>query len=108
MAISSAELLCTDILAHNGLYHSRSGKKHLACLLNHENIIAKGWTITRNGTKIECDLTEDTFITIPLENGTNVIEMNYSIPNFTPGIIATLAGVVLLLGVVIFEQKKKA
>ena len=69
---------------------------------------AKGWTITRNGTKIECDLTEDTFITIPLENGTNVIEMDYSIPNFTPGIIATLAGVVLLLGVVVFEQRKKA
>ena len=67
----------------------------------------KGWTITRNGQKISCDLTCDTFITIPLENGDNVIEMNYRAPHLTAGIIAAVIGIVLLAGITVFENRKK-
>lgn len=67
----------------------------------------KGWSITRNGQKAEADLTGDTFITIPLENGDNVIEMNYSVPNLSTGIIATVIGTVLLAGITLFENRKK-
>ena len=67
----------------------------------------KGWTITRNGHKIDVDLTCDTFITIPLENGGNVIEMNYRVPHLTAGIIASVMGIVLLAGITVFESRKK-
>ena len=66
----------------------------------------KGWSITRNGKKINCDLTGDTFITVPLEDGSNVIEMNYSVPNLGTGIIAAVLGIALLAGIAVFENRK--
>lgn len=66
-----------------------------------------GWAVTRNGQKITCDLTGDTFITIPLEEGTNVIEMTYKAPRKTAGILASVAGLVMLAGIVFIENKNR-
>lgn len=67
----------------------------------------KGWTVTRNGQKINADLTGDCLMTIPLEDGKNVIEMNYRVPNKTAGIASMAAGILLLAGITVFENKKK-
>ena len=68
---------------------------------------SEGWTVTRNGQEIECDLTGDTFITVPLTEGSNVIEMTYKVPRKTAGILASLAGLVMLAGIAFFENKKR-
>ena len=67
----------------------------------------KGWTVTRNGRKVTADLTGDALMTIPLEDGKNVIEMTYHVPNKTAGIIMMSAGIVLLAGITVFENRKK-
>lgn len=67
----------------------------------------KGWTVTRNGKKIEPDLTGEALMTIPLEDGRNEIEMDYRVPNKTAGLAAMAAGVILLAGITVFENKKK-
>lgn len=67
----------------------------------------KGWTVMRNGKKIDCDLTGSALMTVPLENGNNVIVFTYSVPSFTTGLAATFAGIVLLAGMAVSENKKK-
>lgn len=67
----------------------------------------KGWTVTRNGREVTPDLTGDALMTIPLEDGKNVIEMTYHVPNKTAGIIMMSAGIVLLAGITFFENRKK-
>ena len=68
---------------------------------------SEGWTVIRNGQEIECDLTGDTFITVPLTEGSNVIEMTYKVPRKTAGILASLAGLAMLAGIAFFENKKR-
>lgn len=68
---------------------------------------SKGWTVTRNGKKIEPDLTGEALMTIPLEEGKNVIEMNYRVPNKTCGLAAMAVGAVLLAGITLAENRKK-
>ena len=67
----------------------------------------RGWTVTRNGKKIDVDLTGDALMTVPLEDGKNVIEMTYRVPNKTAGIVMMSAGIVLLAGITVFENRKK-
>ena len=67
----------------------------------------KGWTVTRNGKKIGADLTGDALMTVPLEDGKNVIEMTYRVPNKTAGILMMSAGIVLLAGITVYESRKK-
>ena len=67
----------------------------------------KGWTITRNGKKIDADLTGNALMTVPLEDGKNVIEMTYHVPNKTAGILMMSAGIVLLAGITVLENRKK-
>ena len=57
--------------------------------------------------KVDYDLTGSTFITIPLEEGDNIIEMSYSVPHLSSGIVLSIAGVLLLAGITYFERKKK-
>lgn len=68
---------------------------------------SRGWTVKRNGKKVDYDLTGGTFITIPLEDGENIIEMSYSVPHLTSGIILSIAGVLLLGGITYLENRKK-
>lgn len=68
---------------------------------------SKGWTITRNGKKIDCEQFASTFMTIPLEEGHNVIEMSYTVPYKTTGLLVACAGILLLAGITFFENRKK-
>ena len=55
-----------------------------------------GWTVTLNGREITCDRIGDALMSIPLEDGVNKIEMNYTLPHKYTGIIMSLSGIVLL------------
>ena len=68
---------------------------------------SRGWTVKLNGKKVDYDLTGSTFITIPLEEGDNIIEMSYSVPHLSSGIVLSIAGVLLLSVITYFERKKK-
>lgn len=81
--------------------HATSGQSLFASIPD-----TKGWQVTRNGKKIDYTLSENTFITIPLEEGHNIIKMTYTTPNKTIGIILSVVGVILLGSIVFLERRK--
>lgn len=54
----------------------------------------KGWKIKCNGKIIKADANQ-TFITLKVKKGNNMIEMNYVSPGFYEGIILTIIGILL-------------
>lgn len=65
----------------------------------------KGWTIRRNGKKVDAEIVGGAFMSIPLEEGTNVIEMHYSVPGQAAGIVLSILGLTLLGAIIILEKK---
>ncbi len=84
--ISVKDGLCTFIV---------NGKSNLTL---HTSIpYNSGWTIFRNGQKVQADLFANCLIDIPLEEGRNEIIMRYKIPGHTAGILLTILGLALLI-----------
>ncbi|MBQ1537347.1 MAG: YfhO family protein [Ruminococcus sp.] len=64
-----------------------------------------GWTVTVNGKRVITDTSMDSLITIPLESGANKIEMVFEPSYFTGSIIISIAGVIVILIIFLFEYK---
>ena len=65
-----------------------------------------GMEIIRNNEKINPEIFDNCFITIPLNYGENNIEINYTIPGIYTGILITIVGItIILLSIVIFKKK---
>ena len=56
------------------------------------------WKILRNGESIEPVLFGNCLISIPLENGENIIEMTYSVRSLGAGICISLLSLIILVG----------
>lgn len=56
-----------------------------------------GWKITVNGEKTDAQKGAGMFLTIPVQAGTNEVQLNYSLPGLVPGTILSLAGLGLLV-----------
>lgn len=56
-----------------------------------------GWSIQVNGQDVEPLLHGDCMMVLPLTAGKNVIDMEYSIPGLTLGIILSIIGVIILV-----------
>ena len=69
--------------------------------------VEKGWTITRNGEKISCDIIGNALMSIPLENGQNTIEISYKVPFKDTGILVSALGLLLLFSVIAIETVNK-
>lgn len=63
-----------------------------------------GWNITLNGKSVTPKLFSESLIMLSLEEGKNVIDMRYHIPGFSMGIIASMAGALLLLIEIMVEK----
>ena len=58
---------------------------------------SSGWTVMRNGQKVNAGLFADCLMTIPLIDGKNEIVMKYHVPGLVTGIILTIFGLLLLI-----------
>lgn len=58
---------------------------------------SEGWNIKVNGQEIEPLLHGDCMMVLPLTAGKNVIDMEYSIPGLSLGIVMSVIGVILLV-----------
>ena len=65
----------------------------------------EGWNITVNGKSIEVDVALGSLITIPLDDGENVITMKFSPNYFKLAIIISVFGILLAICIFIFEYK---
>lgn len=61
-----------------------------------------GWKITVNGEKTAARKGVGLFLTIPVQEGTNEIQLNYSVPGLVPGIALSVIG----FGLLILSQSK--
>jgi uncharacterized membrane protein YfhO len=64
-----------------------------------------GWTITVNGEAVIPELFADCFYSISLEPGNNTIEMHYHIKYLKAGILLSIIGIILILGINKIESK---
>ena len=67
----------------------------------------RGWDIRLNGEKIKPELYADLFYTFPLQAGENLLEMRYSIPGLSLGILLSLLGLALMTASTIIYPRKK-
>jgi uncharacterized membrane protein YfhO len=66
------------------------------------------WKITVNGKKVESSAFDGALLSIPLEEGENVIEMRYHSKGVISGIILTLLGILLCIFPYIWKRFRKA
>ncbi len=64
-----------------------------------------GWIITVNGREVQPGISLDSLITIPLEEGENVITMEFSPNYFTAAKIISLCGLLVIALIFLFEYK---
>ncbi|MCD8094756.1 MAG: YfhO family protein [Ruminococcus sp.] len=65
----------------------------------------EGWIIKVNGKEVSCETAVGALITIPLEEGENVIEMSFEPSYLTAGIVLSIVGLLCILLIFIFEYK---
>jgi len=63
-----------------------------------------GWTITLNGHETECNTIGNCLMSVPLENGKNVIEIRYRVPYLTEGLILSVTGMILCAVLAVIEN----
>ena len=66
----------------------------------------RGWKIRCNGIPAEPTLFADLFYMIPLQQGTNTIEMRYQVPGSSIGLFTTILSMGVLILVTIFSKKR--
>lgn len=67
----------------------------------------RGWKVSLNGKTIEPELLGDCMYVIPLENGSNEVEMTYNVPFAGAGMAVTGIGVIALVIILVMERKNK-
>ncbi|MBQ9375964.1 MAG: YfhO family protein [Ruminococcus sp.] len=65
-----------------------------------------GWTVKVNGKQVETKTSLDCLITIPLEKGKNVVTMDFSPNYFKLAIIVSIAGLLIVMIIFIFQYKQ--
>ena len=67
--------------------------EHLYLSIPYDN----GWKIKVNGKSVQAEQFEGCMLSIPLQDGNNLIEMEYRIPYLKIGILFTIVGIVLFI-----------
>ncbi|MDO5138178.1 MAG: YfhO family protein [Oscillospiraceae bacterium] len=66
----------------------------------------EGWNAFVDGQKTDIQKTLDYFIAVPVPKGTHVVEMKYTAPYQTTGILLSVIGVLMILGLYGYERKR--
>lgn len=67
----------------------------------------RGWNVKNNGEEITVNLFAECMYSIPLQEGRNCIEMTYHLPGAEVGLIGTMIGGVLILGMFLMQGNGK-
>ncbi len=68
---------------------------------------SKGWRAWVDGTKQELLRANVMYMALPLEKGTHEIRLEYRTPGLGTGMILSLIGFILFLGIIIYGRKKQ-
>jgi hypothetical protein len=64
-----------------------------------------GWTVTVDGTEVECGQFMDSLLTVPLTAGTHTVSMTYTPPGLFAGL--ALTGLGLLISIALLRKKHR-
>ena len=67
----------------------------------------KGFTVYVDGKKVEYEIVNHTFLGFPLEKGEHQIEMIYEAPLKKIGMITSIIGFVIFIGILVIDKKKE-
>ena len=68
----------------------------------------KGWTVKLNGNLAQYQLVGDALISVPLEDGNNIVEMKYEVPYKQLGLYISIGGVVMFIVILAAEELIKS
>ena len=68
---------------------------------------SKGWSAVVNGEEMEIQKANTMFMALELPPGDYDIELHYTTPYIKAGLLLTVSGVVLFIGIVIVKEKRK-
>lgn len=68
----------------------------------------KGWSCKIDGQDAEIQVFADTFCTVDVPEGSHTVTMEYSTPGSTVGILVSLISILLLLGTLLLNFRKRA
>ena len=67
----------------------------------------KGWKAYVDGKAVEISSYQDAFLCLHLESGSHEVELKFTPPGVSIGVIISATGVILSIGVVLFTRKNK-
>ena len=67
----------------------------------------RGWTVRIDGEKVETVTVFDYLLAVPLEAGEHTVELSYTAPGFTAGLVISLVSLAAVLAIAVWEQKKR-
>ena len=68
---------------------------------------SEGWKAKVDGEPVQIIKANIAFMAIPVTEGSHNIEMTYRTPNLTKGLVVSAAGIILYIGYMIYEKKKR-
>lgn len=66
-----------------------------------------GWKVYVDGKEIETLVSNKYFLGIPIEKGEHTIYLKYTNPYILPGLIISVASIILFVGIIIYRKKQK-
>lgn len=84
-------------------YNNKDNKKGLFIPINYDT----GWSVTLNNKKIDYTKKLNNFIYIDLEKGQNNIVLTFTPPKFKLSLIVTIITSLIIVGIAIYESKRK-
>ena len=67
--------------------------------------VSEGWRIKRNDNRVYTETFADALTVIPLEEGENVIEMDFHIPHMRKAILISVLGMIMLLADICIQRR---
>ncbi len=64
----------------------------------------RGWTLMVNGSNTQFDLIGGTLMSVPLEEGMNVVELVYEVPLKQTALYISIGGIIMFLSILIAEE----
>lgn len=67
----------------------------------------KGWKVYVDGEQVDTLKSNKYFLAIEVKKGEHTIELKYSNPYIRTGIIVTILGIILFIGTIIYQKRRR-
>lgn len=96
-----------NVLEYDDTYVKGEIKAYTDGLMYLSIVYDKGWSAYVDGKEVEITSVKDSLLAVPVSAGTHTIELKYHTDGLTKGAVLTVLSIVILVLVIVFEQRLK-